>query len=371
MSKSYIFRVEEASKYGLEQAVMLQALRFWIEYNYHNGVNYDSGHTWTYNSCEAWAELMPFWSAQKCRRILEKLISEGIIIKKKPRVGRGDHTCWYAFADEAKWLDLSGPPKARPAPPDAADLQAAATTQATSLPAGWKPPAASQKRALKACGGDAARLQKEFQSFTKKHSPGGQYEKVKRKNWARAFENWVAKGLQFTPPKQGGELPLSPEAAWGLKEIPPRPLRRGVDQLTCHCAGVSGLSRKYVAKVLKLIFLLHREGYRFALIIIDPQIAVARHINNRPLVYCAFQQYTLAVVVCVFFQLPFVPCPVVCPPCVHNLIIGEIHALAVFCVAHQHIGCAIPRIFHNHMMPIAHFGDSHIFILGYAPYGVF
>jgi len=61
-TETYSFKIEHAIKYGLDEAVILKNLAFWIEKNEANNKNFYEGKYWTYNSLEAFKKLFPFWS---------------------------------------------------------------------------------------------------------------------------------------------------------------------------------------------------------------------------------------------------------------------------------------------------------------------
>ncbi|MFA5803690.1 MAG: hypothetical protein WC879_03510 [Melioribacteraceae bacterium] len=117
MSKSFSFDEEVAKQYGVEEAVMIRSFQFWIDLNKANGRNLREGRTWTYNTYESLAEQFPFWvkkdketgleepDAGKVRRLIDSLISEGVLIKTcQFNRWKIDKTNWYAFEDESFWL---------------------------------------------------------------------------------------------------------------------------------------------------------------------------------------------------------------------------------------------------------------------------
>lgn len=97
----YQFDVDHAKRYGLEEAVMLHNLIFWIRHNRANRKNQHDGRTWTYNTLEAFAELFPFWSVRQIRRILDSLLEQRVLVKGNHNARAYDRTCWYALADES------------------------------------------------------------------------------------------------------------------------------------------------------------------------------------------------------------------------------------------------------------------------------
>ena len=96
----YQFDVDHAKRYGLEEAVMLHNLIFWIRHNRANRKNQHDGRTWTYNTLEAFRELFPFWSVKQIRRILDSLLEQRVLVKADHNARAYDRTCWYALADE-------------------------------------------------------------------------------------------------------------------------------------------------------------------------------------------------------------------------------------------------------------------------------
>jgi hypothetical protein len=102
----YGFSVEYAIQYGLDEAIMIQNLQFWIMKNKANNKHFYDGRTWTYNSLEAFQALFPFWTAKQIRRIIDSLIQKGIIIKGNYNKTPYDRTSWYAFENEEVFCNL-------------------------------------------------------------------------------------------------------------------------------------------------------------------------------------------------------------------------------------------------------------------------
>lgn len=93
------FNIELASKYGVEEAVVIQNLFFWINKNVANDKNFFDGRYWTYNSTKAFAKLFPYLNESKLFRILKSLQDNDIIIKGNYNKEKFDRTGWYAFTD--------------------------------------------------------------------------------------------------------------------------------------------------------------------------------------------------------------------------------------------------------------------------------
>ena len=93
------FEVEEAKKYGIECAIILYNIRFWIEKNKANRVHFHKERYWTYNSAKAFSELFPYLSPTQISRHLRKLEKLGVIISDNFNTAGYDKTKWYSLAD--------------------------------------------------------------------------------------------------------------------------------------------------------------------------------------------------------------------------------------------------------------------------------
>ena len=96
----YHFRVLDAIRFGVDEAIMVANFRFWIQKNKANNKHFYKGRYWTYNSYKAFSELFPFWSGKQIRRILQSLIHQEVIITNNFNKTQYDKTKWYAFKDE-------------------------------------------------------------------------------------------------------------------------------------------------------------------------------------------------------------------------------------------------------------------------------
>lgn len=95
----YTFDPLIAKKYGVEGAVIIENLYFWIMKNKANDKNCFDGEYWTYNSVKAFEELFPFWSKRQIERILKNLEKGGAIKTGNYNKSSYDRTKWYALTD--------------------------------------------------------------------------------------------------------------------------------------------------------------------------------------------------------------------------------------------------------------------------------
>ena len=91
------FDTEDAERYGVDCAVILYNLKFWLNKNKANQQNIHDGRVWTYNSQEAWCELFPYYTRRQVQRILKKLSDEGILLKGNYNENRFVKTVWYSL----------------------------------------------------------------------------------------------------------------------------------------------------------------------------------------------------------------------------------------------------------------------------------
>ena len=95
----YSFDTELAARYGVEEAILLDHIRFWCEKNRSNPDCQQQGRCWMYASAARLAEHFPFWSVPKIRRLLKSLVRQGALLEG--RFGRFafDRTLWYAVSE--------------------------------------------------------------------------------------------------------------------------------------------------------------------------------------------------------------------------------------------------------------------------------
>lgn len=96
----YSFNVEIAKRYGLDEAVFLHNLYFWILKNEANGRHFYEGRSWTYNSGDALCRLFPFWNKKQIYRLIAKLKEAGAIYVGNFNENKMDRTAWYALGEE-------------------------------------------------------------------------------------------------------------------------------------------------------------------------------------------------------------------------------------------------------------------------------
>lgn len=97
--RTIFFDSEIAAKYGVDEAIIISNLAYWIEQNAANARNFFDGRYWTYNSIDAFTKLFPFWTARQIRRILKSLEDQNVIVTGNYNSSTYDRTTWYSFTD--------------------------------------------------------------------------------------------------------------------------------------------------------------------------------------------------------------------------------------------------------------------------------
>ena len=90
-----------ARELGLNEALVMQQINYWIEINKRSGKNYHDGKYWTYNSIRAWQENdFDYMSIDTVKRTFTKLAKAGYLLvgnyNKDPR----DKTKWYTINND-------------------------------------------------------------------------------------------------------------------------------------------------------------------------------------------------------------------------------------------------------------------------------
>lgn len=97
---NHSFDIVIAEKYGVEIAIFLNNIAFWILKNQANDRHFYEGRYWTYNSHAAFLELFPYWSTKNLRTIIKNCLKHELIIQSNFNLNGYDRTLWYALTDK-------------------------------------------------------------------------------------------------------------------------------------------------------------------------------------------------------------------------------------------------------------------------------
>jgi len=101
------FSIEHAKSYGVNCAVVLKNLQFWIQKNLANRKHFYEGRVWTYNSVKAFKELFPYFTEKQIRTVLEKLVNDNVVMTGNFAKNKTDRTTFYAFVNQQDFLDFT------------------------------------------------------------------------------------------------------------------------------------------------------------------------------------------------------------------------------------------------------------------------
>ena len=82
-----------AQKIGLNEAVMLQQIHYWLVTSHH----VKEGRKWVYNTYRDWQLQMPFWSESTIKRSIKSLEEQGYLLSANFNRLKMDKTKWYSI----------------------------------------------------------------------------------------------------------------------------------------------------------------------------------------------------------------------------------------------------------------------------------
>ena len=100
IDRDYHFKGSIAKEVGVNGAIMLNHLQYWIMHNKAHEANFHDGEYWTYSTRKALCEIFPFWSEKQIRTILEKLVAEGYLKTGNYNKISYDRTLWYTLTEK-------------------------------------------------------------------------------------------------------------------------------------------------------------------------------------------------------------------------------------------------------------------------------
>tara|TARA_X000001388_G_C2226667_1_gene121403 strand:+ start:1133 stop:1738 length:606 start_codon:yes stop_codon:yes gene_type:complete len=96
-NEAHAFVVDDAVNYGLDKAILLQHIRFWINQNQDKETHVHDGKAWMYQSAAEMAKHYPYWNRQKIARLLRDMETEGLIVSGNFNKVGYDQTKWYTL----------------------------------------------------------------------------------------------------------------------------------------------------------------------------------------------------------------------------------------------------------------------------------
>lgn len=82
---------------GLNEAIIVQQIHYWLQVHEQNGTNYYDGRYWVYNTYQQWQQQFSFWSLDTIKRTIRKMEKSGILITGNYNKLSLDKTKWYTI----------------------------------------------------------------------------------------------------------------------------------------------------------------------------------------------------------------------------------------------------------------------------------
>src|SRR3712207_777943 len=86
-----------AVRFGLNEAIILQQLHYWVGPNTGISTNIVDGVRWAYNTYEEWQQQFPWWSVRTIQRIFTTLERQGVVTARAMNVKDWDRRKWYTI----------------------------------------------------------------------------------------------------------------------------------------------------------------------------------------------------------------------------------------------------------------------------------
>lgn len=97
---THSFNTEIAKKYGIEGAILIENIAFWIKKNIANKKNFHNNKCYTYNSVKAFSELFEYMTKKTILYALKKLEENKIIESENFNNNQYDRTKYYTIIDK-------------------------------------------------------------------------------------------------------------------------------------------------------------------------------------------------------------------------------------------------------------------------------
>lgn len=95
------FNVDIAKKFGIDVAIFLDHMVYWIQKNMGNNKHFHDGTWWTRNTIEAYRVIFPYWSTMQVRKVLRDCKKYGLINTGNYNDRKYDRAGWYSLTEYA------------------------------------------------------------------------------------------------------------------------------------------------------------------------------------------------------------------------------------------------------------------------------
>jgi hypothetical protein len=103
--------VKLATKYGVNQSILLEHLWWWHKKNIKSKGSLIDGRIWSYNTYATYHEIFPYLSIRQIRLAFDRLEEMGLIVTGNYNKFKFDKTKWYALTDLGLFIFNDKPKK--------------------------------------------------------------------------------------------------------------------------------------------------------------------------------------------------------------------------------------------------------------------
>lgn len=99
MRRDYYFNPELAVRYGVDEAIFIHHLAFWLQKNANEPDHIRDGRVWTYDTVSGLCKIFPWWTRRQMERIIRSVCDKGAV--ETGHFGANlDRTIWYTLSPE-------------------------------------------------------------------------------------------------------------------------------------------------------------------------------------------------------------------------------------------------------------------------------
>ena len=85
LSKGRRFNIIDAMAFGSDEAILIERFKMMLNLNVKHPEDFKEGKVWTYDKYEDIQKWFPFWSIDKLKGMIRKLIKNGVLLKRQFR----------------------------------------------------------------------------------------------------------------------------------------------------------------------------------------------------------------------------------------------------------------------------------------------
>lgn len=224
----HILDIDLAQKYGVNAAILLENLGYWVAQSEANGENYFDGAYWIRNSRRAYAELFPYMSERQIATAFGILVNAGLVLIKKSQ--SDDRSMLYTVTAAGRialgMSEIHAPTELEPTPIlQKCQMQIAEMSNANSENVKWSVPTVFGHETA-VLGGDGAQTEHESGAIgAQMAQTGADANRLSYLDGLSDNANKLDSAYRNNELNQDGNLVEEKEESY-RKEIPPTGVQR-------------------------------------------------------------------------------------------------------------------------------------------------